>query len=302
MNSKIPVVSTILEFDNLVNQFPGFNICPYLAYKDADAWERSTSRVYMNQVLDNFLYIPVNIAKNNEELLIDFINRVKDDLQVVGINITQPHKSNPIVSEILLNNIKRVNYDALLRDEIGKLQPFDLNGPSFIDWYLDEVGDFIDKTIVLIGVGGVGEPLAKAFAQQKPARLLLIDINDKSSFADELNSITPTYYADSVGKIEEEIDDKFILINAAGKEGSGNDSAQRLIDDFSGRNNVFVDLRPHLEIDIVEYAKNMGWLAYTGHGMNARNDYTLLQNISKIIGETDVISFVGFQKLVAEAS
>ena len=58
---------------------------------------------------------------------------------------------------------------------------------------------------------------------------------------------------------------------------------------------------PHLEIDIVNKAKNLGWKVYTGHGMNARNDYSLLTKISELIGIVPM-SFNKFKKLVAKAS
>jgi shikimate 5-dehydrogenase len=298
INRKIPISNTLEEFNALLHEFPNFSICPYLAYKDETGWERSTSRVYMNQVLDNFLYVPMNIAKNDTRLLTDFINHIKNDQRIIGINITQPHKSNPVVSQILFGDNHQINYDALLRSDNGELQPFDLNGPSFVGWYLDKVGSLTDKTIILIGVGGVGEPLAKAFARQKPARLFLIDINDKSNFAKSLGAT----YSDLVERIENELGDDFILINAAGKEGSGGNSAQKLLDDFSDKNNVFVDLRPHLDIDIVSYAKSKGWRAYTGNGMNACNDYTLLQNIAERLNIKDIVSFDDFDKLVSDAS
>jgi shikimate 5-dehydrogenase len=238
------------------------------------------------------------LPKTTGGALTNFINRIKNDQRIIGVNITQPHKSNPVVSQILFGNKQQVNYDALLRDKSGELQPFDLNGPSFISWYLDKVGSLTDKTIVLIGAGGVGEPLAKAFARQKPTKLFLIDINNKSALARQLNAV----YYDSVEKIQNEISDDFVLVNAAGKEGADSGSAQKLIEVFSDRNNVFVDLRPHLDIDIVNHANSKGWRAYTGNGMNARNDYTLLQDIAERLEIKDIISFESFSELVADAS
>jgi hypothetical protein len=65
---------------------------------------------------------------------------------------------------------------------------------------------------------------------------------------------------------------------------------------------AFVDIRPHLDIDIVKEAMRRGWNAQTGHGMNARNDYVLLQGIARQIPDATPPSFEEFQRLVAMAS
>jgi hypothetical protein len=51
---------------------------------------------------------------------------------------------------------------------------------------------------------------------------------------------------------------------------------------------------------IVRWSK--AWRAYTGNGMNARNDYTLLQDIAERLEIKVIISFESFSKLVADAS
>lgn len=63
-----------------------------------------------------------------------------------------------------------------------------------------------------------------------------------------------------------------------------------------------MDIRPHLDIEIVEEASQRGWDAHTGHGMNARNDYVLLQGIARQIPGATPPSFEEFQRLVARAS
>ena len=56
-----------------------------------------------------------------------------------------------------------------------------------------------------------------------------------------------------------------------------------------------------LNIEIVNVAKEYGWDAYTGFGMNSRNDYVLLQKIQELTG-IKIPSFKEFEKLVASAS
>ena len=64
---------------------------------------------------------------------------------------------------------------------------------------------------------------------------------------------------------------------------------------------IFVDIRPQLDIDIVQKGEELGWRAYTDYGMNARNDYTLLLEITKLIDESS-LAFSTFKQLVAKVS
>ena len=45
------------EFVAFVEKYPDYAICPYVAFKDSSDWDKSTSRVYMNQLLPRFLYV-----------------------------------------------------------------------------------------------------------------------------------------------------------------------------------------------------------------------------------------------------
>lgn len=53
------------------------------------------------------------------------------------------------------------NVDAIVKDDSGRLQPYNLNGPSSVGWFNDEISTFENKIIILIGVGGVGEPITR---------------------------------------------------------------------------------------------------------------------------------------------
>jgi hypothetical protein len=97
-------------------------------------------------------------------------------------------------------------------------------------------------------------------------------------------------------------DNGLIMINAAGKEGVHNDSVVlSLLSSYKNRQYVFVDLRPQLLLSIVEQAKKFGWKAYTGYGMNARNDYVFLCKTLEITNIKPP-SFESFRELVAKAS
>lgn len=306
LHNKIPVADGLEGFASFAEKYPHFNFCPYVAEKDAEGWDKSTSRVYMNQVLPNFLYVPVNISKGDLEALRDFFGTVQDRQDIPAVNITQPHKSSPVLRELYLNDINsEANVDTLIRNDEGKLEPYDLNSTAFVEWYKADVGPFQAKPVVLVGVGGVGEPIAKKIAAEKPSSLLLVDVSDKSGFATQLgetNRVATTFASSLQTVMESGLSDGTIVINAAGKEGATNESELWELIQKEVSNGVFVDIRPHLDIEIVEEAKRHGWSAHTGHGMNARNDYVLLQGIARQIPGATPPSFEEFQQLVVKAS
>ena len=122
----------------------------------------------------------------------------------------------------------------------------------------------------------------------------------KNELCVELSKKGIIEYTSSLSEIKLN-DKKLIFINCAGKEGVDESGINELLMKFKEKGCVFVDLRPHLQIDIVEKATKLGWKAYTGHGMNARNDYSLLTKIAELIGIIP-ISFDEFKELVAKAS
>jgi shikimate 5-dehydrogenase len=305
-HNKIPVASGLEGFASFIEDYPDFNFCPYVAEKDDEGWDKSTSRAYMNQVLPNFLYVPVNIGKDDFEALRRFFDFVQGRQDILAVNITQPHKSSPILRELYLGDaVSESNVDTLIRNDSGSLEAYDLNSTAFVEWYKADVGSFQDKPVVLVGVGGVGEPIAKKIAAEKPSSLLLVDVSDKSSLAALLaeTSYTPTFFDASLDDlIESGMLEGTIVINAAGKEGATNESELWKLIHRNIISGTFVDVRPHLNIEIVEEARRYGWDAHTGHGMNARNDYVLLQGIARQIPHSNPPLFEEFQRLVARAS
>ena len=174
-NHKVPVCEGLTGFKAFGEQYPKFKFCPYVADKDAEGWEKSTSRVYMNQALASFLYVPVNIADGNEPELRRFFEYASNAHEIPAINITQPHKSNHVLRELFLGDPQSDgNIDTLIRNANGSLLPYDLNSAAFVEWFKDEVGEFRGKPVLLVGIGGVGEPIAKRVAAEKPGKLALV--------------------------------------------------------------------------------------------------------------------------------
>lgn len=306
VHDKIPVADGLEGFTAFMEQYPNFSFCPYVADKDAEGWNKSTSRVYMNQVLPNFLYVPVNIPKDDLDALDAFFSFAQEQAAIPAVNITQPHKSSPVLRELYLGDAhSEANVDTLIRGQDGTLEPYDLNSAAFVEWFKEDVSSFANKPVVLVGVGGVGEPIAKKIAAEHPSSLLLVDVTDKTEFAAGLANTAhvPASFDTSLEHVlDTGLPEGAIVINAAGKEGATNESELWELIQKGSNGGVFVDIRPHLDIEIVEEAKRRGWDAYTGHGMNARNDYVLLQGIARQIPGAMPPSFDEFERLVAQAS
>ena len=298
----ISVVDGLDGLKKLIEQYPDFHFCPYLADKTDDEWGVSTSRQYMNRVLPNFLYVPVNIRDGDNEMLLECVTYAQDNSSVTAVNITKPHKSAPVLKSFFYGDDGSTrNIDTLIKSNAdGSLHPFDLNAPAFVNWFEEAVGPFAGRDVVIIGAGGVGEPLAKHIDAGNPASIRLVDVRDKSALAASLKS-EASYHQ----RIEDILleNEGAIVINASGKDGISDDTG---ILEFiaSSPKGTFADLRPQLQLEIVEKAKELGWSAYTGNGMNARNDYELLTGIMDYlrIAEEARPTFAEFEQKVAAAS
>ena len=300
-SDKILVCDGLKELKAYLDKHKEVKICLYLAEKTKEAWDISTSRVYMNQIDKNFVYLPVNIKKGDMDSIREVYNIAEEDARIVAINQTQPHKSNAVQKEWFKGQRIPDNVDALIKDKYNKLQCYNLNGPSFASWFEDEVGNFSGNKVIVFGVGGVGEPIARIIANSDLECMYLIDIYSKEDLAKELSKNTNVEYVNNLSKVDFNTNSKLILINCAGKEGGDDKELKTVIKQLKDMNHIFVDLRPQLNIEIVNVAKEYGWDAYTGFGMNSRNDYVLLQKIQELTG-IKIPSFKEFEKLVASAS
>ncbi len=296
---KIAVFKTLEEIKKYIKENLTKKICLYIAEKTPEAWDISTSRVYMNEINDNFSYLPINIEKDNLDLIREIYDYSESCMQIVAINQTQPHKSNSVMKERFMNNEIK-NIDSLIKNDKGKLEPYNLNGFSFTSWFEDEVDNFYNKTVIVFGVGGVGEPISRRLAELNIKQLYLVDICSKEKLVEELSKKTKVKYYNSLNAINID-DDNIVLINCAGKEGADDSTINKMIDEYSSIKNIFIDLRPQLNIEIVEYAKSKLWKAYTGFGMNSRNDYSLLELIKKY-SDITIPTFKEFKELVKSAS
>lgn len=301
-NELIPVRNGVDEFISFVDMHPSFSFCPYIADKTLDEWLASTSRRYMNQLLPNFLYVPVNIDDGSDNSVASLIRFAEENSQIAAVNITKPHKSSRVLKQYFYSDPESpLNVDTLIKSSTdGRLYPYDLNAPAFISWYEEEVGSFEGMNVVIVGAGGVGEPVAKHIDHKNPSSITLVDVQDRTKLAKLLQS--RAHYYDKLDQLTE-VGDRLVVINASGKDGISDDTG---LYDFLAQQKpgVFIDLRPQLKIEIVERVAELGWKSYTGNGMNERNDYELLKGIMDYldVSEPERPSFAEFSIKVKKAS
>ena len=298
--NKMKICKSIREIEEYLIENKDIKVCLYLADRTEATWKMSTSRTYMNEINNKFVYLPLNIKKGDINTLKQIYELAETNKQIIAINHTQPHKSNMALKEYFKNIERPKNVDVVLKNKEEKLSCHNINGPSFIQWFEEEVTTLKQKTVIVFGVGGVGEPIAREIANRGPKKLYLIDICSKHKLAEELSNITDTSYFESLSKVEFDTKE-VILINCAGKEGEDDTEVRKLLEKFKNIGNIFVDLRPHLDIDIVKQAIKLGWNGYTGFGMTSINNYTLLKKINEVIN-IEIPSFKEFKKLVKSVS
>lgn len=107
---------------------------------------------------------------------------------------------------------------------------------------------------MILGIGGVGEPIAKSIDKHDPASLTLVDTKDCHYLLSQLH--THSIYQPTLTAIPRE--ESIILVNASGKDGISDDTGILTFLE-STKKGIFVDLRPQLEIPIVQKAKQLGW-------------------------------------------
>ena len=83
-----------------------------------------------------------------------------------------------------------------------------------MDWFINEVSSFKDKTVILLGVGGVGEPIARSIAKEKLRLLYLVDINSKEYLVKELSSDVNVRYFKTLNQISQKGENLIFIVHA----------------------------------------------------------------------------------------
>ena len=64
-----------------------------------------------------FIYLPVNIKKGDFDSIREVYKLAENEEQIVAINQTQPHKSNPVQKKCFFGPDIPQNVDSLIKDK-----------------------------------------------------------------------------------------------------------------------------------------------------------------------------------------
>jgi shikimate 5-dehydrogenase len=274
-----PVCGSVAAIEQLVGCHPGCGVCLYLGDRSPRDWADSLSVRYVNRLLGSLIYVPVNVAAGDREGLREVYRYARAEPRVVAINHAQPHKSSPELRS-LVGSSDRVDFVAR---EGGSFRGYDLNGPAFLGWLLTEMPSLDRAAVVLLGVGGAGEAIARAVAARGPAELVLVDPADRSELAASLAETVPTRYAAAPPQDTAAPQRAVVLVNAAGDAGS--DAALGSLAAWQADDRLFADLRVSPPRELLAEARRLGWRAHSGEGMNLHNDHRMLEKLAALAGE-----------------
>jgi hypothetical protein len=274
--NMIPVMNSAEELEQFIINHNDYLIVPYLFHKDAEAQLLSTSSMHINWLWPNLLYVPTNIEKHNYSELFRVYQAASND-NVILFNHSFPHKSNPIMQKLFGDEFG----DYITRTDRGFCIA-DGNGQAFIQMATELANeknypiDFLDATIVIVGVGGLGTLAAKASKKVNPKRLILVDIIDNSEFA---KGLCAEFYQ-GVDKIPDLDRERLVIIDstAHAEYRLGDCVSLELVKRYDAKENVFIDSCMYTEIGAYNYLKSI-----TGVGKEyvAFTNYIMLLEIIK---------------------
>jgi hypothetical protein len=241
----VPVLTDASALAAFAKNYRSHLIVPYLLHKD-DPVELllSTSRMHMNWLWPGVLYVPVDIAPGDEDELRRIYTTALGLPSVVLINHTIPHKSNPVMQAMFGPG----EGDYLIRRDDAFVIA-EGNGHAFVQMVRELMADidFSQMTVVVVGAGKAGMLAAKATAQAKPDKIILVDRLDKSGPAKEMGAdfyYTTDDIPDLGGK-------KLVVIDATAhfEDGIQRCVAGDFVERYDSPDNVFIDYNMHTPAD-----------------------------------------------------
>ena len=226
-------------------------IALYFMHKNLEDSYLSTSRIHMNCLWTNVIYVPVNIPKDNKEEMEEIYDIADANDNVIFINHTAPHKSNDTMRKRYNKENEDEFGDYLVKTD-GRFRIVDGNGKAFVKMseYMLDVKDFSDVTLIIIGVGGAGTLALRAVEKEKPKRIIMVDLQDKSELAALMGA---EYYndifTDEITGISES--DRVVIMDATSHSVTrlGRSFAYDFIKKYDSPNNFFIDYNMRTKID-----------------------------------------------------
>ena len=256
----IPVMDSAEQLEEFVKDHEEYLIVPFIFGRDYRELLLSTSRIHMNWIWPNVLYVPVNIKKGDTSELKKAYNLAFRYSNIIFFNHSTPHKSNPAMQELFEGEFGNKHGDYITRCG-EEFIIADGNGAALVEQANKTpygTLDFDKIFVVIVGIGGTGMLAAKRFyeegvrkAQDGNERLILVDTDDKRQFADEVEAkfflgIDELFRDENVLN---RLNGEHLIIVDATKEDEENRTytAEKLAEKYQSNNNIFIDCNMYVK-------------------------------------------------------
>ena len=264
-NMLIPVMNSADQLEEFIKNHEEYLIVPFIFGRDDRELLLSTSRIHMNWIWPNVLYVPVNIKKDDNAELEKVYKLANRYSNIIFFNHSTPHKSNSVMQELFEGEFGNKYGDYVTRQG-SEFIIADGNGAALVEQAnKTPYGslDFSKIIVVIVGIGGTGMLAAQRFYEKGVKkdsagneRLILVDKEDKKQFADEIEAkfflgINELLADESVLN---RLKGEHLIIIDATKEDEDNRKydAEKLAEKYQGNNNIFVDCNMYVKRDYYE--------------------------------------------------
>jgi len=259
----IPVMNSAEQLEEFIKDHEEYLIVPFLFGRDDRELLLSTSRIHMNWIWPNVLYVPVNIEEDDNGSLKKIYELANRYPNIIFYNHSWPHKSNSVMQELFEGELGNKNGDYVTRQG-EKFIIADGNGAALVEQVnKTPYGslDFSKIIVVIVGIGGTGKLAAQRFYEKGVKkdsagneRLILVDTEDKKQFADEFDAKfflgIDELLADE--SVLNRLKGEHLIIIDATKENKRKYDAEKLAEKYQGNNNIFVDCNMSVKRDHYE--------------------------------------------------
>jgi shikimate 5-dehydrogenase len=291
---KTPVIYSPAEFVDYLQTRPDKWIMGYFGEKTEEGWAASTSRRHMNRIWDEVVYLPLNVADGDEQVLNEYYDLARSYPQVLGFNHTNPHKSNAVMRA----RFGPGEGDVLIRTG-DSFAIRDCNGQAAVELLhkLLQADSLTGVQLAVVGgLGASGRLIALAAAKEAPARLIIVDIVDNPAFLADLARLCPT--VQMVRGLENlpALGGRVALVNATRHQNARTGiSILPLVQSYDQPQNAFLDLL----MGTGDEEKVLKMPHADGHEYVVYTNYRLSQLIETAAGNLRQVSFAEFERIVA---
>jgi shikimate dehydrogenase len=215
----------------------------------------------------NFSMVPLDV---NRSKIIDLLTNLSQDDDFIGGSIAAPYKE--VVADWLGENItpeakKISSVNCLYRDVNGKLKGVNTDGKASLTTFENKFGSIKSKSVVILGVGGVGKAVALYFSTSAKSTVIISRSEEGKEYANKINVKWGdwSYLNDIINTVD-------VVINCTsigfGDQKKQSPLSERQIKNLKKSTVVFDVIYQPLKSRMLEIAESNGISIFNGLEMN----------------------------------